>query len=309
MGDNFTATTLASQKATRTAVIGIVVNASLALIKGVAGVVGNSYALIADAIESATDIFSSLVVVAGLTLAGKPPDDDHPYGHGKFEPLAALAVAVMLFGAAIIIAVASVREILIPHHAPAPFTLLVLIGVIVVKESLFRFVIGVGKEVASTAVKTDAWHHRSDAITSAAAFVGIAIAVVGGPGYEAADDFAALLASFIIALNAALLMKPALFELTDQAPDPQIALTVRSVAETVPGVLGTHKCNVRKLGFDFFVDLDILCDPEATIRQGHDISHDVGEAVHRALPNIQKILVHVEPVDDYGRRSRDAQKV
>jgi cation diffusion facilitator family transporter len=308
MEDDFSATTLATRKGIRAAVIGICVNACLALVKGVAGVVGNSYALVADAIESATDTFSSLIVVAGLTLAGKPADHDHPYGHGKFEPLAALAVAIMLLGAAVIIAIASVREILVPHHSPAPFTLLVLVGVIAVKESLFRFVLGVGVEVSSTAVKTDAWHHRSDAITSAAAFVGIAIAIVGGPGYEAADDFAALLASFIIALNAALLMKPALFELTDQAPDPQIALSVRGVAESVPGVLGTHKCNVRKLGFDFFVDLDILCDPEATIRQGHNISHDVGEAVHRALPSVRKILVHVEPVDDYGRRSRDAYK-
>jgi cation diffusion facilitator family transporter len=297
-------TSKAVYRATRSTLVGLVINALLALTKGVAGVLGNSYALIADAIESGTDIIASLIVLFGLRLAGKPADENHPYGHGKFEPLAAVGVSLMLLVAAVIICVESVKEITTPHHAPAPFTLGVLLGVILIKELLFRFVITVGDATKSTAVRSDAWHHRSDAITSLAAFVGISIALFGGPGYESADDFAALLAAFIIALNAVHLLRPALLELTDQAPDATIATEVRRIATTVPGVLGTHKCHVRKLGFDHYVDLDILCDPEATIRFGHTVAHDVGDAIHREMPYITRILVHVEPVDDFGKRNR-----
>lgn len=289
----------------RSTLVGILVNLALATVKGLAGVVGHSYALIADAIESAADVLTSFVVFLGLRMAVKPADKDHPYGHGKFEPLAAAVVGLMLVGAAILISVESVREIATPHHAPAPFTLAVLVAVVAVKEFLFRYVVKVGAEIKSSAVKADAWHHRSDALTSGAAFVGISIALLGGPGYETADDFAALIAAAIIAINASCILRPALLELIDTAPDPGIAATVREVAQEVEGVLGTHKCNVRKAGFDYFVDLDVLCDPEATIRKGHEVAHDVGEAIHARLPYVTKVLVHVEPADDYGRRTRD----
>lgn len=288
----------------RKAYLGIITNAALAIIKGIAGVVGNSYALVADAIESASDILGSLIVMFGIRMAGKPADENHPYGHGKFEPLAAVIIALILFGAAIVIAIESTHEIITPHHAPAPFTLAVLVLVIGVKELLFRSVLATSDEIKSTALKTDAWHHRADAITSAAAFVGISIAVIGGPGYESADDFAALIAAVIISINAAMLIKPAFLELIDTAPSPEISQRVRKIARSVPGVLGTHKCHVRKVGFDHFVDLDVLCDPEASIREGHEVAHNVGEAIHSALPQISKVLVHVEPADDYGRRSR-----
>lgn len=293
-----------SARALRGAYLGIITNVILALVKGIAGVVGNSYALVADAVESASDIVSSIVVVVGCRMAGKPADANHPYGHGKFEPLAAAVVAIMLFLAAIGIAIESVKEILTPHHAPATFTLAILVGVIAVKELLFRFVITVGEEIKSTVVKGDAWHHRADALTSAAAFIGISIALIGGPGYEAADDYAALAAALVIAINAILLLKPAVYELIDTAPDPSIARQIREIAHAVSGVAGTHKCHVRKVGFDHFVDLDVLCDPDMTIRQGHEVAHDVGEAIHSALPYVTKVLVHVEPSDDYGRRSR-----
>jgi cation diffusion facilitator family transporter len=289
----------------RNARLGIIVNCILALTKGVAGVVGHSYALVADAIESASDIVTSGVVAFGFRMAGKPADENHPYGHGKFEPLSAAVVALVLFCAAIVIAVESVKEILTPHHAPAPFTLGVLVVVILVKEILFRSVLKAGETISSTALKTDAWHHRADAITSLGAFVGISIALIGGPGYESADDFAALIASVIIATNACLLIRPALLELIDTAPDPELISRVRAVAEQVSGVLGTHKCQVRKLGVDYFVDLDVLCNPDLTIREGHEIAHDVGERLHAAFPQVRKALVHVEPSDDYGRRSRE----
>jgi cation diffusion facilitator family transporter len=295
----------ATELGLRNARLGIAVNLILAVVKGVAGVIGNSYALIADAIESASDVVTSVVIAFGFRMAGKPADANHPYGHGKFEPLSAAVVALILLGAAILIAVESVKEILTPHHSPAPFTLCVLVVVVVIKEALFRTVLRAGETIHSTALKTDAWHHRADAITSLAAFVGISIALIGGRGYESADDFAALIASVVIAINACLLIRPALLELIDTAPDPKLVAEIRAVAQQVPGVLGTHKCRVRKLGVDYFVDLDILCDPDSTIRQGHEIAHDVGEQLHAEFPQVRKVLVHVEPADDYGRRTRD----
>ncbi len=289
----------------RSTLLGMMVNVCLAVIKGVAGVVGNSYALIADAIESAADVVTSFVVLLGVRMAGKPADVNHPYGHGKFEPLAAAVVSLTLLGAAVLIMVESVREILTPHHAPEPFTLGVLLGVIVAKEVLARYVGSTGEGIGSVAVKADAFHHRADAITSGAAFIGISVAVFGGPGFEIADDIAAVIAAVVIAVNALILFRPALSELIDTAPAPEIAQSIREIALGVPGVLGTHKCGVRKVGFVYFVDLDVLCNPEETIRHGHEVAHNVGEAIHSALPAVAKVLVHVEPADDFGRRSRD----
>src|SRR5512143_2982060 len=188
--------------------VGVLANVLLAAVKAIAGILGNSYALIADAIESASDVGSSLVVLGGIKIASLPADGDHPYGHGKAEPLAAMVVAVALCTAAVGIAIQSVREIITPHHAPAAFTLVVLVLVVVTKETMFRFVARRGREVQSTAMRTDAWHHRSDAITSAAAFVGISVALMGGKGYESADDYAALFASAIIGFNGFRLLRP-----------------------------------------------------------------------------------------------------
>jgi cation diffusion facilitator family transporter len=279
----------------RSTLVGIAANIGLAAIKMTAGVLGHSYALIADAVESSMDIASSLIVWLGLRYSVKPPDEDHPYGHGKAEPLAAMAVSLALFAAAAGVAIESVREIRLPHHAPAPFTLVVLTLVILVKELLFRYVFKVGDSTRSTAVKTDAWHHRSDALTSAGAFVGISVALIGGPGYESADDWAALFAAFIIGLNAYLLLRPALAELTDAKPDPALEAQVRAVAERHPDVVGTHKCHVRKMGFDYYVDLDVIVNGEITVTRGHDIAHDVQDAIRAANPLFSKVLIHVEP--------------
>ncbi len=279
----------------RSTLVGISANMVLAAIKATAGVVGHSYALIADAVESSMDIASSLIVWLGLRYSIKPPDEDHPYGHGKAEPLAAMAVSLALFGAAAGVAIQSVREIRLPHHAPAPFTLVVLVLVMLTKETLFRYVFKVGDTTRSMAVKSDAWHHRSDALTSGAAFVGISVALIGGRGYEAADDWAALFAAFIIALNAYSLLLPALAELTDAKPDPALEAQVRTVAKQISGVIGTHKCHVRKMGFDYYVDLDVIVDGGMTVTRGHDIAHEVQNAVRAANPLFSQVLIHVEP--------------
>jgi cation diffusion facilitator family transporter len=279
----------------KTTLTSILANFALATIKGLAGFFGNSYALIADAIESTSDIFSSLIVWLGLKVAIKAPDADHPYGHGKAEPLAAIVVAIFLIAAAIFVAIQSVEHILIPHRAPEPFTLLVLGGVIFVKEFLFRRINKTGEDIKSTAVKADAWHHRSDAITSLTAFIGISIALLGGPGYESADDWAALLASVVIAYNGYRIFQPGLREVMDAAPATELVEAVRQVALTVPGVEGLDKSFVRKMGFEYFVDLHVIVDGELPVREGHRIAHEVKGAILKANPSIYDVLVHIEP--------------
>ncbi len=285
--------------------VGVFTNGALAIVKGVAGVLGHSQALIADAIESTSDILSSLVVLAGLKVAAEAPTKKHPYGKGRAEPVAAAVIALMLFGAAVVVAITSVREIMHPHQTPAAFTLIVLVGVILVKEVLFRFVRDRGAETKSMALEADAWHHRSDAITSLAAFIGITIALIGGRGYEAADDWAALVAAGILAFNAWHLLRPALSELTDAVPDQKIVAEIREIAYTVKGVKGTHRCWVRKLGLDYFVDLDILVEGSLSVREGHDLAHEVNDAVTNRLPFVRKVMVHVEPEDEFGRFKLD----
>ena len=279
----------------RLALVGIVVNSVLAAIKIAAGIAGNCYALIADGIESTLDIFGSILIWGGLKLAARPPDDDHPYGHGKAEALAAIGVALTVIVAAIGIAMQSVREILTPHHSPAPFTLLVLVGVVIVKETLFRKVIHTGDEIGSAAVKTDAWHHRSDAITSMAAFIGISVALIGGPGWESADDWAALFACGLIGFNGYRLLIPALQEALDAAPPAHIQESVRAAAAAVPGVAGLDQCRVRKMGLEFYVDLHVGVDAEMSVREGHRIAHEVKDAIRRAIPEVADVLVHIEP--------------
>jgi cation diffusion facilitator family transporter len=286
------------QRGARVALAGMMVNVVLAAAKISAGLFGNSYVLIADGIESALDIAGSVVIWGGLKFAARPPDRTHPYGHGKAEPLAAGLVAMGVLLASIALAIQSVREIFTPHHGPAPFTLVVLIVVIVVKESLYRFVIRIGKDVESTAVKTDAWHHRADALTSVAAFVGISVALIGGEKWYSADDWAALFACAVIAMNGWKLLFPALDEILDTAPSGEIVATIKHAAVSVPGVVNVEKCLVRKMGISFYVDLHVGVDAAISVRDGHAIAHQVKDAIKRTDARIADVLVHVEPAQD-----------
>lgn len=296
--NNFDKISKSIDKGVRTTIIGIFTSIVLAAIKAIAGVMGNSYALIADAIESASDVFTSIIVLTGLKIAKRPADATHPYGHGKAEPFAGIIVAAALFIAAIIIIIQSLHEIITPHHAPAPFTLIVLVAVVITKEFLFRFIIKVGNSVDSVAVKNDAWHHRSDAITSGAAFIGIAIALIGGPGYEQADDFAALCASAIIIFNAYRLFKPALFEIMDAAPSPEVIKKVIASSLKVDGVVAIDKCFARKMGFQYYIDMHVIVDGNISVHKGHEISHEVKNKLVESFQNISDVLIHIEPATE-----------
>ena len=286
-----------AERGMQAALTGLWVNAAMVAVKLVAGILGHSYALVADAIESSTDIFSSLIVWGGLRMTTRPADEDYPYGYGKAETLAAAVVSLMLFGAAVGIAVAAVREIVTPHHMPAPFTLVVIAVVVVVKETLSRKVLRVGQETGSTAVKADAWHHRSDALTSAAAFIGISVALWGGPGWESADDWAALVAAVIIAVNGVLLLRPAIRDLMDRTPEGLATGRIAEAALGVDGVQAIEKLRVRRLGTEYFVDLHVQADRMLPLWEAHILSGKVKGAIRSAIPSVAGVLVHMEPYE------------
>jgi cation diffusion facilitator family transporter len=280
--------------------LALAVSVVMVLVKVTTGLVGDSYALVADGVESTLDIFSSLIVWRGLSVAGRDPDERYHFGYGKAESVSGAAVALMLLVAALGISVEAVREIVTPHHTPAPYTLAVLVAVILVKESMYRWMSGVGTELGSPAVLADAWHHRSDAMTSAAAFLGILIALLGGPGWAPADDVAALVASAIIAWNGIRLLRPAVQDLMDRAPDPEFLAQVDAAARRVPGVRAVEKIQARRAGAGYFVALHIEADPRMTLRAAHLLGHDVKDAVLDTLPSVIDVLVHMEPEDAGG---------
>jgi len=283
------------QTAIRTTYFSIIGNTALALIKGLSGVFGNSYALIADAIESTTDIFASFLVLLGFKYAKRPADENHPYGHGKIEPLITFGVVVFLVVSATIIAHESIQNIRTPHEIPKSWTLIVLGLIIVWKEISFQIVIRKSKQTNSSSLKADAWHHRSDAITSVMAFIGISIAILFGEGYETADDWAALFASAFILYNSYLILRPALGEVMDEQLYDDLILEIRTKSIEVEGVLDTEKCFIRKSGMKFHVDLHAIVNSEITVKSGHDIAHELKDYLRKEIPNLGHVLIHIEP--------------
>lgn len=275
----------------------MLVNTILALVKLVAGLVGNAYVLVADAVESIADVFSSLIVIGGLHVASRDPDEEYPFGYGKAEALAGAVVALVLLGAAVSITLTAIHEIRTPHHTPAPFTLVVLVLVIITKEVLFRQVTVVGEEIGSTAVKSDAFHHRSDAITSAAAFIGISVALIGGDGWESADDWAALLAAAIITINAIKLIRPAIGDLMDRAPPDALLDRISQAALGADDVRAIEKLKVRKVGLHYAVDLHVQTAPTMSLHDAHIVSGKVKSAIRAAVPEVSGVLIHMEPFE------------
>ena len=283
------------QTAIRTTYFSIIGNTVLALIKGLAGFFGNSYALIADAIESTTDIFASFLVLLGFKYAKRPADENHPYGHGKIEPLITFGVVTFLVVSATIIAYESIQNIQTPHKIPKSWTLIVLGLIIAWKEISFQIVIKKSKQTNSSSLKADAWHHRSDAVTSVMAFIGISIAIIYGKGYETADDWAALFASAFILYNSYLILRPALGEVMDEQLYDELIIEIREKSTEVQGVLGTEKCFIRKSGMKFHVDLHAIVNNEISVKSGHDIAHKLKDHLQKEIPNLGHILIHIEP--------------
>jgi cation diffusion facilitator family transporter len=283
----------------RVALLGIAVNAALAVVKLVAGVVGHSFALVADAVESLVDLAGSAVIWGGFVYGGRPPDKDHPFGHGRIEAMAGMAVAMLVIGAAVWIAVEAVRQIVTPHLSPEPFTLGVLVVVIVVKEGMHRVARRAARATGSSAGHADAWHHRSDAITSLFAFVGIAAALVGGPAWAVADDWAALAASGVILVNGVLIARLPFEELTDRHA-PEVSVVAERVALAVDGVRAIEQCHARRSGRGYRIVLHAEVDPAMTVEASHRLTGIIKERVRESLPGVDSVLVHIEPYAGSG---------
>lgn len=283
------------QTAIKATYFSIVGNTFLALLKGIAGIFGNSYALIADAIESTTDIFASILVLFGIKYANRPADENHPYGHGRAEPLITFLVVAFLITSACYIAYESVQNIQEPHDLPKPWTLFFLGAIIIWKEISYRIVLKKSKETNSSSLKADAWHHRSDAITSVSAFIGITIALYAGKGYESADDWAALFASGFILYNSFLIFRPALGEIMDEHTHHELIEQIRTVAKSVDGVVNTEKCFIRKAGMKYHVDLHARVDGNITVTEGHTIAHHLKDTLRNEISSLGHVLIHIEP--------------
>lgn len=284
-----------TETAVKATYFSIISNTLLALIKGIAGYFGNSYAMIADAIESTADIFASLLVLFGIKYSNKPADENHPYGHGRAEPLITFLVVGFLITSATIIAYESIHNINTPHKLPKPFTLFILGAIILWKEYSFQKVMRKSKETNSSSLRADAWHHRSDAITSVAAFIGISIALYFGQGYEAADDWAALLASVFILYNCYKIFRPALGEIMDEHLYHELEDQIKKIAATVPNVIAIEKCFIRKAGMKYHVDLHLMVDGNKSVKEGHDIAHLLKDTLRTELTELGHVLIHVEP--------------
>jgi len=287
------------QRSLRATFIGMAVNFFLALAKFIAGILGHSHALIADATESFADVFSSLIVWRGLVVAAAPADEEHPYGHGKAEPLASAAVAAMLLLAAGWIIIGAAHGLSESRPAPEKFTLFVLLGVVAIKEGLFHFVLREAATVKSSAIHADAWHHRSDAITSLAAFIGISISIF--LNVPSADDIAAVFAGAVIAWNGWRLLRPAAGELMDAAPDRRLIERIQDIAETIPGIARVEKCFVRKMGYQFYAEMHIEVDPQMTVLRSHELAHEAKDKIRAEIPRVSDVLIHIEPLGDRAK--------
>lgn len=284
-----------SEKAKKTVYFSILGSFGLAVIKWLAGFFGNSFALIADAIESTSDIFSSILVLLGIKYSERPADKTHPYGHGRIEPLITFIVVIFLVISATVIAHQSLINIRTPHELPKPWTLIVLGIIIIWKEISYQVVMRKAKALNSSSLRADAWHHRSDAITSVAAFIGISIALLLGEGYQSADDWAALFAAAFILYNCYRIFRPALGEIMDENLYEDMVEDIKSKSKNVSGVLDTEKCFVRKIGMSYIVDIHAIVDSELSVKEGHDIAHNLKDYLMQQMPQISNVFVHIEP--------------
>ncbi len=287
-----------SNSTTKSAVLfGLFSNLALIAIKAVAGILGNSFALLADAVESATDALSSLFLWLGLRYAQRPPDENHPYGHGRLEPLLTFLVVAFLLGSALSIGIQGYFNLKKPQTLPEPFTLLVLVGIIAWKEITFHYIRLKAKKHHSSVLQAEAWHHRSDALSSLFALVGIGLAWILGSDFAWLDEAAAMISALILVLNAYRIFRKAFSEIMDEDVYQPLANRILEIGQGLPFIMGIPTCRIRKLGTRYYVDLHIWVDPTMSVAQSHAHAHALKDCIMADQPHIQDVLIHVEPYD------------
>jgi len=286
----------------RGAWVGIIGNAFLSLIKILAGILGKSYSLISDGLHSLSDITSSLAVLFGMIVAAKPRDKEHPYGHGKAESIASLTVAIMLIVFGLIIGYKVVSSYVdeAVFVEPAAYTLWIAFFSVIAKEGMYRYKVNLGKKIKSTSLIADAWHHRSDALSSAVVVVALVLTIYAGEKWAFMDRAGALAVSVMILYAGVKVYLRAASELMDESVDPEIEKEVKKIASTIKEIKYVETLLVRKAGLDFLVDMHIEVDANLSVLESHSIAKLVKNKILQEMPQVKSVLVHVEPYEAQG---------
>jgi cation diffusion facilitator family transporter len=279
----------------RVAVVGMAVSGLLAAIKITAGLAGHSTAVVADGLESASDVFASGFVALGLTVAARPPDSDHPYGHGRAEILTGLLIGMVLMATGAMISFNAIVKLGQPKEAVASFVVWPLLGSGLVKSGLAAFKFHYGKKLNSVALSSDAWNDLMDVLSAAMALVAVSLALYDPPRFFDADRYGGFLVGLIVVTTGIRVVRETGLQLMDTMPDGAKLAEIRAVALSVEGVRGVEKCYARKTGLQYHVDLHLEVDPEMTVRQSHFIAHQAQVTIRERLDWVAGVLVHVEP--------------
>ncbi len=287
-----------SRIAYHVSIVSMIVNVILSLLKFIAGIVAHSSAMISDAIHSASDVFSTLIVMIGIYLSGRKADREHPYGHEKMECIASLLLSAILFIVAIQIAWSGIVKIQNglngDFSVPGRLALFAALLSIVVKEWMFWYTRSAAKKTQSTALMADAWHHRSDALSSVGSFIGIGGALLG---YPVMDPIASILIALMIVKVSFDITKVAVAQLIDEAADPEITDKIRQIAQTVPNVVQIDDLKTRMHASRLFVDIEIAVDGSLSLFEAHQIAESVHDAVEAGFPSVKHCMVHVNPAE------------
>jgi cation diffusion facilitator family transporter len=284
-----------NQRGRRIALISVLASAGLALTKIIIGLMARSTSVVADGFESAGDVFTSLIVLFGLIIASRPPDEEHPYGHGRFEMLTGLAVGVILAGAGVLISFRSLKQISMVHTPPALFGIWPLLGSIVVKAVLSASKFRIGRQIQSGALLADAWNDAVDILSGFTALIALGLTLYDPERFLAADHFGGFAVGIIVIFTGVRVIRDTSLQLMDTMPDEELMLKIRDVALAVPRVYGVEKCFARKTGLQYHVDLHLEVDPEMTVRESHEVATEVRGRIKDQLDWVADVLVHVEP--------------
>ncbi|HUI78200.1 MAG TPA: cation diffusion facilitator family transporter [Bryobacteraceae bacterium] len=283
------------QSGQRVAAVGMLVSGTLAVYKIAAGLIGHSTAVFADGLESAGDVFASGFVLLALTLAAKPADEDHPYGHGRAEILTGLLIGLVLTAVGALISFNAFLRLGEPHLGPAHFVIWPLLVSLAAKSGLAAFKFRHGKRMRSAALDADAWNDTMDALSATVALIAVSLALYDPARFLDADRYGAFVVGLIVITSGLRVSHSTAMQLMDTMPAERLMSEIRAAAVLVPGVEGVEKCFARKTGLRYHVDLHLEVDPEMTVRQSHDIAHKVRLSILQRLDWVADVLVHVEP--------------